>query len=156
MSNNRPLQLSRYSGPGGISGGFAVQNVQRYQPTSSFRNLNIQPRIDVQSQSRQQSDQFLLNRQPIENEIQQIPQRRQRDFYKKIQPKTNIEIDSQLEFLQIELDRLNKIKQNIIRIGRKSDIEKQLQLHSKLKILLIQENFLASIYNKLTQVYENF
>lgn len=157
MSNNRP---SRYAGPGGIAGGFSVQNIQRNQPTS-FRNLNMPSTItNVQSQpqslsQRQQQGQILLNRQwrINDNDIDIQPKRK---LYKQMQPKTNLDIDSQLEFLKIELDRLNRIKQNIIRIGRKSDKEKQLILYSKFEILLMQENFLASIYDRLTQVYENF
>lgn len=71
------------------------------------------------------------------------------------QPIKSSEINAQMEFLQIELDRLSRIKDNILRILKKYSRypEKQTTLRAKLSVLLLEENYLASLYTNLTNTY---
>lgn len=71
------------------------------------------------------------------------------------QPIKSSEIDAQIEFLQVELDRLSRIKENILRILKKYSRypEKQTTLRAKLSVLLLEENYLASLYTNLINMY---
>lgn len=71
------------------------------------------------------------------------------------QPIKSSEINAQMEFLQVELDRLSRIKDNILRISKKYSRypEKQTTLRAKLAVLLLEENYLASLYTNLTNTY---
>lgn len=153
MSNIRN-QLSRYSGPGGISGGFAAQNIQQMRP--SFSQLNSGMRVHTTTRPNELGEQTqYIGPQRLDYDPRPIEQMMIAQA-NKFQPTKTSLIDAQLEYLVIELTRLTKIKENIIRIVRKSDVEKQYRMRAKFDILLMEEAYLVKLYNDLVKVYENF
>ena len=153
MSNNRN-QLSRYSGPGGISGGFAAQNIQMRPSYSQMGGGGGGLGRQTKRPEEEQQPQYIIPK-PLDYDPRPVEQMLINQAHN-FQPTKTSQIDAQIEFLQVELSRLNKIKENIMRIARKSDVDKQHRLRAKYDILLIEETFLAKMYNDLIKVYENF
>ena len=87
---------------------------------------------------------FQTTLQPFQTTTPQAP----------FQPIKSSEIDAQIEFLKVELERLHRIKGNILRILKKysRNSEKQTTLRAKLSILLLEEAYLASLYTDLVHV----
>lgn len=159
-NNLVPTRSMDYSA-GGIAGGVTSQNIQVAQPSfsASFDQPQQQQRATSTSFEQQQRSIF---DQPVAQLRSAFDQQRAPMFeqpavqqQQQFQPLKSSEITAQNEFLQVELDRLRRIKGNILRILRKysRDAEKQTTLRAKLAILVLEENYLASLYNNLINVY---